>query len=263
MNHPGKNKSYDQKINTQTLILKTMKTYIWSLPTRIFHWLLVTGMVAAYLVAEEEELLNIHSSIGYMVGILLIFRLIWGFAGPKYSRFTDFPIGITALRSFFADMKKSKSQLPGHNPAASLVMLGIIGFGLLIVVSGTLLLASEGQGFFSPLNIGLTSNSLKEIHEIAVYCVIGLVIAHLLGNLVDFIFNKKAGTLQSIFTGFKSIEGESIMLSSFQKIVAFIGIVAALAILPYSLSTQKITPKAENTEQHDQKNGGMEEDDQD
>ncbi len=62
-----------------------MKTYIWSWPTRIFHWLLVIGMVAAYLLAEEEELLNYHSAVGYMVGILILFRIIWGFAGPKYS----------------------------------------------------------------------------------------------------------------------------------------------------------------------------------
>ena len=226
-----------------------MKTYIWSLPTRIFHWLLVIGMVIAYLVAEEEELLNIHSSIGYSVGILLIFRIIWGFAGPKYSRFSDFPVGITALKSFFADMKTSKSKSPGHNPAASLVMLGIILLGLVIVVSGVLLLASKGQGFFSSVSIGVSSKTLKGIHEIAVNVVIALVIFHLLGNLVDFIFNKKVGTLQSMFTGYKNTDGESIKLSSFQKILATVGIVSALAIFPYSELNQKIEIKNENKEQ--------------
>lgn len=226
-----------------------MKTYIWSLPTRIFHWLLVIGMVAAYLVAEEKELLNIHSSIGYAVGILLLFRIIWGFAGPKYSRFSDFPLGITALKSFFADKKTSKSQSSGHNPAASLVMLGIILLGLAIVVSGALLLASKGQGFFSSVSVGLSSHTLKGIHEIAVNVVIALVISHLLGNLVDFIYNKKVGTLQSMFTGYKNIEGESIKLSSFQKILATVGIVSAIAIFPYSALNQKIDIKSENKEQ--------------
>lgn len=241
-----------------------MKTYIWSLPTRIFHWLLVIGMIAAYIVSEEEELLSVHSSVGYAVGILLIFRIIWGFAGPKYSRFSDFPLGITALKSFFTDMKKSKSHSPGHNPAASLVMLGIILLGLLIVISGSLLLASKGQGFFSSVSIGLSSGTLKEIHEISVNVVIALVIFHLLGNLVDFIFNKKVGTLQSMFTGYKNIEGESIKLSSFQKILATVGIVSAIAIFPYSELNQKIDVKSENQEQSgDNTNGGQEEEDED
>jgi cytochrome b len=232
-----------------------MKTYIWSLPTRIFHWLLVIGMVAAYILSDEEELLNFHSSVGYMVGILIIFRIIWGFVGPKHSRFSDFPIGVNSLKKFAADMKGSKNLSPGHNPAASVVMLGIILFTLMIVVSGILLLASEGQGLFAFIQTGLSEDTLKETHEIAVNIVIGLVIAHLLGNIVDFIFNKKAGTLQSMFTGYKNIEGESIKLNSFQKIIATIGILAALAIVPYSITTQKINPESENPEKQYQENG--------
>jgi hypothetical protein len=158
-------------------------------------------------------------------------------------------------------MKGSKNQSPGHNPAASLIMLGIIFFTLLIVVSGTLLLASEGQGFFSSFSIGMSSDSLKEVHEIAVYIVIGLVIVHLLGNRVDFIFHKETGTLQSIFTGYKNIEGESVKLTSFQKILAAIGIILALAIIPYTLLNQKIDPKNEGTEQQGKESESDEDDD--
>lgn len=241
-----------------------MKTYIWSLPTRIFHWLLVIGMVAAYILSDDEALLNFHSSVGYMVGILIIFRIIWGFFGPKYSRFTDFPIGLNSLKTFITDMKGSKSHSPGHNPAASIVMLGIILFTLLIVVSGILLLASEGQGLFSFVQSGLSEDTLKETHEIAVNIIIGLVIVHLIGNVVDFIFNNKVGTLKSIFTGYKNIDGDSVKLNSFQKILAAIGILAALAIVPYSINTQKIAAEAENTESAEQGNGeeeGEEEED--
>lgn len=238
-----------------------MKTYIWSFPTRIFHWLLVAGMVTAYILGEEEELIHIHSSVGYMVGILIIFRILWGFAGPRYSRFSDFPIGFKALKSFVSDMKTSKSHYAGHNPAASVVMLGIIMFTLLIVVSGTLLLASDGQGFFGAVTIGLSSGALKEIHEIAVYTVIGLVIIHLLGNLVEFIINNKAGTLQSIFTGYKNIDAEEVRLTSFQKIIAAIGLISAIAIVPYSLVFQKIVPPVENQETAGNEEGEKEDDD--
>ena len=156
-----------------------MKTYIWTLPTRIFHWLLVAGMVVAYVVSEEDELLNIHSSVGYMVGVLIAFRIIWGFFGPKYSRFTDFSFGLKALKAFITDMKTSKSQHAGHNPGASFVMFGIIICTLLIVVSGALLLAADGQGLFRSIQIGMSSDTLKEIHEIAVNIVIAVSYTHL------------------------------------------------------------------------------------
>ncbi len=237
-----------------------MKTYIWSLPTRLFHWLFVIAMVAAYLLSEEEELINIHSSVGYMVGILIMFRIIWGFAGPKYSRFSDFPIGIKRIKEFVTDIKSSKSHSPGHNPMASFVMLGIIFFSLMIVISGILLLASEGQGFFAFIKPGVSEDTLKVLHEIAVNIVIALVILHLAGNLVDYIFNKKAGTLLSMFTGYKNIDAESIRLTTFQKVIAGIGIIAALAAFPYSVLNQKISAKSENTEQKEQKNIEADED---
>ncbi len=236
-----------------------MKTYIWTLPTRIFHWLLVAGMVVAYVVSEEDELLNIHSSVGYMVGVLIAFRIIWGFFGPKYSRFTDFSFGLKALKAFITDMKTSKSQHAGHNPGASFVMFGIIICTLLIVVSGALLLAADGQGLFRSIQIGMSSDTLKEIHEIAVNIVIVLVILHLIGNTVDFIFNRQAGTLTSMFTGYKNMTAESASLNTFQKVLATMGIIAALIIVPYSLTTQKLTPQSEKNELHE--NGSSEDED--
>lgn len=236
-------------LNVTTNISKQiMKTYIWSIPTRLFHWLLATGLVAAYFLGEEEELLNIHSSIGYSIGILIIFRIIWGMIGPRYSRFRDFPIRLNSLRSFFMDMKKSKSGHNGHNPAASIVMIGIILTALLIVISGTLLMASEGNGFFIFLNPAISPDILKETHEALVNVLIVLVILHLLGNLVDFIFNRRSGTLKSIFTGYKNLDGNGIRLNSFQVIIATLGIVSALAILPYSIKYQKIYNTVENKE---------------
>jgi hypothetical protein len=61
-----------------------------------------------------------------------------------------------------------------------------------------------------------------------------------------------------MFTGYKNAKGKSVVLSKTQIIIATLGIVAAMAIFPYSLSTQNITDK-ENTEQNDE----MEEEDDD
>ena len=79
-------------------------------------------------------------------------------------------------------------------------------------------------------------------------------------KLENFIFNKKVGTLQSIFTGYKNIEGESIKLSSFQKILATVGIVSAIAIFPYSELNQKVDIKSEHKEQPAKGNEDSDED---
>lgn len=217
-----------------------MKTYIWTLPTRLFHWLLVVGLIAAYVLSEEEELLNLHTAFGYMVGLLILFRLFWGLIGPIYSRFTDFRIGFSSLAAFVKDMNKSKSSYPGHNPAASVIMLGIIVTTMLLVLSGIFLLASHGEGFFAAYTIGLSTDMLEEMHEVFVNLLIALVIIHLLGNLVDFVFNRKMGTLASIFTGYKNTDMAGAKLNSFQVILAALLLMVAIAIVPFSYSQQKV-----------------------
>ena len=49
-----------------------MKAYIWSVPTRIFHMMFAAFIVTAFLLGDEDKLLNIHVSFGYAVGVLIL-----------------------------------------------------------------------------------------------------------------------------------------------------------------------------------------------
>ncbi len=73
------------------------KSYIWTLPTRIFHLLFALFICFAF-VTDDDRLLTYHAIIGYVILILLIFRLVWGIIGPKYSLFKDFPLGIDNVK---------------------------------------------------------------------------------------------------------------------------------------------------------------------
>src|ERR671916_36038 len=63
---------------------------VWDLPTRLFHWALVACVIALAVTAYSENGLDWHSRIGYAVFALLLFRLVWGFVGGRWSRFASF-----------------------------------------------------------------------------------------------------------------------------------------------------------------------------
>src|SRR5690606_8568411 len=64
---------------------------VWDLPLRLFHWTLVAAIALALLSSEEGSGLNKwHVLSGWVAGLLIVFRLIWGVVGGEHSRFSDF-----------------------------------------------------------------------------------------------------------------------------------------------------------------------------
>jgi cytochrome b len=103
---------------------------IWDFPTRLFHWALAAGVMA--LIATGlwgGNAMFWHFRLGYVVLVLLVFRLLWGFFGGFWSRWSQLPL---APRHVFAYFKGfSDHTFPGHNPLGSwsiLAMLLILGF---------------------------------------------------------------------------------------------------------------------------------------
>jgi cytochrome b len=61
---------------------------VWDPVVRLFHWLVVAGFMANMFVAEEGKL--VHRWIGYGILALIVVRLVWGFVGTAYARFSNF-----------------------------------------------------------------------------------------------------------------------------------------------------------------------------
>ena len=107
------------------------KKFIWDLPVRIFHWLLVVLIAAALYAVKISGDMDTHMLIGQSILALLIFRVLWGFVGPRYARFGSFvykPVEI--LRYARTLFSRKGGEYAGHNPTGSLAvfaMLALIG----------------------------------------------------------------------------------------------------------------------------------------
>ncbi|QKF83517.1 cytochrome b/b6 domain-containing protein [Halarcobacter ebronensis] len=221
-----------------------MKTYIWSLPTRIFHMLFATFILLAF-VTDEDNLLTYHAIIGYSIFILLVFRVVWGMIGPKHSKFSDFPFGIKRVKEFISTIFTSHKEYVGHNPAASYVMIAMLIVTFLTIVSGVLTFGiQEGKGLLSFLNNSYFKEMkvFKEIHEVLSTLLIVLIVAHLGGIVSDRVLNKKTQTLNSIITGYKVVDNEKgIKTDIYQKIIALLFFIIFITFLIFSFTNQNNT----------------------
>lgn len=109
---------------------------VWDLPTRVFHWSLVLCFIGLVTTGEVGgEAMVWHFRLGYTVLSLLLFRLVWGFTGGLWSRFSAFVAGPGAILRYVRG-EGTDQQSVGHNPLGALSVLALLAFALLQVVAG-------------------------------------------------------------------------------------------------------------------------------
>lgn len=109
----------------------------WDGPTRLFHWLLVALLAMAWVSRKWGDVgLVWHTWNGYSILVLIVWRLLWGFAGSSTSRFSAFVAWPwTSLQYAYDFIVGRPRHFLGHNPLGGtvvLVMLAMIaGQGVL------------------------------------------------------------------------------------------------------------------------------------
>ncbi|DAB31593.1 MAG TPA: cytochrome B, partial [Sulfurospirillum sp. UBA11407] len=64
-----------------------IKSYIWPLPNRVAHLLLILFFTLSYILGDFDRLLSYHVAFGLAFGVVIVFRIAWGLIGPKHSKF--------------------------------------------------------------------------------------------------------------------------------------------------------------------------------
>ena len=55
------------------------------------------------------EVITLHVFAGYLFAGLLLFRLLWGFAGSRHSRFRDFAYGPRSVLGYVTDLLRGRA----------------------------------------------------------------------------------------------------------------------------------------------------------
>jgi cytochrome b len=164
---------------------------VWDAPVRVFHWLMVISFAGAYLTAESERWRLIHVTLGYTMGGLVAFRIIWGLVGTRHARFSSFVSGFASVRRYVQSLIAGKPEHHvGHNPA------GAVAIVLLLISS--IVIVATGWGVYNDTG----GKIVEELHEVSANLMLLIVIVHVAGVVVSSWLHHE-NLIRSMLTGRK------------------------------------------------------------
>ena len=197
------NFSYSKGVVIYSLDMKKI-IRVWDLPIRLFHWLLLTGIILSFITVKVGgNAMSWHALSGYCVLSLIIFRIIWGFVGSYHARFIHFVPSPKGLTHFLQG--KTKAGL-GHNPMGALSVLALLFSVGLQAVSG--LFANDDIAFEGPFAKYISSETvelLTSIHRQNEKVLIILIALHLCAILYYQKF-KGENLIKPMLVGDKEID---------------------------------------------------------
>ncbi|MFT4268414.1 MAG: cytochrome b/b6 domain-containing protein [Xenophilus sp.] len=164
---------------------------VWDLPTRLFHWVLA-AVVAALVATAKAGVMEWHFRLGYVAMALLLFRLLWGFAGGRWSRFAAFVYRPSAVLAHLRGQAPLAHRV-GHSPLGALSVFALLAVLLLQVATG--LVSDDAISFTGPLADkvpGAWSDAGTHWHKaLGQWLVIGLALLHVAAVLFYTLFKRQ------------------------------------------------------------------------
>ncbi len=169
---------------------------VWDPLTRVFHWSLVLTMLAAYETPSMDD--AIHARAGYAAAGLVALRVVWGLAGPRYARFSNFVKRPLTVFAYMRDIvRRTATRHLGHNPAGGAMVVALILSVLTTAVTGFLMYTSAYQ---------YGDDTIPRLHILAANATLVLVAIHLTGVGVVSLLQRE-NLVVSMFTGRKRRAG--------------------------------------------------------
>jgi cytochrome b len=143
---------------------------VWDPLVRISHWLLVGLFAFAFVSSEDWG--SLHRAAGYTILGLLVIRILWGFAGPRHARFSDFLYPPREIAGFIKDSLAMKARrYIGHNPAGGIMVIALIISIATACVTGYMMTTDRFWGV----------EWVNQIHALSAYGTVVLACIHVAG----------------------------------------------------------------------------------
>jgi len=213
---------------------------VWDLPTRVFHWALVLCIVGLVITGNVGGNAMIwHFRIGLTVLALLLFRLVWGLVGGRWSRFAAFIYSPRSIINFLQGKGKPEHSV-GHTPMGAGSVFALLA--VLLVQVGSGLISDDEIAFAGPLTrfvSSATSNLATNYHKnIGKWIILALVVLHIAA--IMFYLWRKQNLITPMLHGDKQLAvalpasrddaaSRTAALVIFGICVAFVAWVASLA----------------------------------
>jgi cytochrome b len=212
------------------------KLYIWDFPTRLFHWLLVIAVSSQYVTAELlDDAMQWHFYGGYFILGLLIFRILWGFWGSYYAKFSQFVVSPQRTWLYSTTFTKSnyKPSL-GHNPLGAYSIIFILTVLLTQATSG--LFITDDIFHSGPYYDAVakdTQNVMNWLHHQGFNAIWFFLALHV-GAMLVYKFAKKQNLVVSMMTGYKQHKNQKNVpeaQNNWLKFMVFAGLSAIIVYL--------------------------------
>jgi cytochrome b len=192
-------------MTTRSTKAKGRTVIVWDLPTRLFHWLIVVLVAAAYA-TWRLDWMDWHAIVGEAILALVLFRLAWGLVGSETARFARFLASPAAATHHLATLfRREPDTQVGHNPAGGWMVVLLLA--LLLGQTLTGIVDNNDVADAGPLTDimpAAVSNLIDALHTLIWYVLLVAVALHIIA-IVTYAVAKGHNLLRPMLTGRKQL----------------------------------------------------------
>jgi len=164
---------------------------VWDPLVRLFHWSMVASFAVAWFSAARSD--DIHMWAGYVAALLVAIRLLWGLAGTRHARFSDFVRSPAAVIAYLRDVAVNReARYLGHNPAG----------GAMIVLLLAAISVTAFTGWLETTDTYYGVQWVQDTHSYVAHGMLLLIALHLCGVALASVRHKE-NLVRAMITGRK------------------------------------------------------------
>ena len=168
---------------------------VWDALVRSLHGLLAASVLIAWASGHWSTRWfdEIHDTAGYVAAGVVLLRLLWGFCGSRYARFTQFVRNPSATLAYAQQVRDAREpRYIGHNPLGGWMVLALLATAAAASLTGFLYTTDWLWGYAW----------LSDLHAALAWLMAALIVGHWAGVALTS-WRHRENLAAAMFTGHK------------------------------------------------------------